>query len=168
MNRKTVCFTCKHLKLNTLQGFALKYAVCVKCLNIVIKATYYKNTATVSGWLWHLYYGVMNGFSNSSPYQLEYLEVKCQMYLQANMWSILGFLPAVLKHEADYSRKVKEVGVNHLWNFSTPWIILHELSFCLSRCFCTGATRAISQETAAVLYSVWLHGNTVWPQNERV
>lgn len=57
MNRKTVCFTCKHLKLNTLQGFALKYAVCVKCLNIVIKATYYKNTATVSGWLWHIYYG---------------------------------------------------------------------------------------------------------------
>ncbi len=68
------------------------------------------NTPTVSGWLWHIYYCVRNGFSNSSPYQLEYLEVKYQMDLQANIWSILGFLPAVLKHEADYSRKVKEVG----------------------------------------------------------
>uniref|UniRef100_A0A8C1YKD7 Serine/threonine protein phosphatase 2A regulatory subunit n=1 Tax=Cyprinus carpio TaxID=7962 RepID=A0A8C1YKD7_CYPCA len=42
---------------------------------MVSKATYYMNIATVSGWLWDMYNCVLKGFSNSSPYQLEYLEV---------------------------------------------------------------------------------------------
>lgn len=45
---------------------------------------YYMNIATVMVGC-GTYITVLNGFSNSSPYHLEYLGVKCQMDLQANM-----------------------------------------------------------------------------------
>lgn len=60
-------------------------SVCIKCSNTVNKPMYLHEHCHCNGWLWHIYYCVLNGFSNSSPYHLEYLGVKRQMDLQANM-----------------------------------------------------------------------------------